>query len=183
MTNRLAIQLNALALLIITLVLCGAYYFQFIWYDLPCPLCLLQRLAMAMMMVGLILNIRQRIRSSHYGIILLSAVFGAAVAVRQILLHIVPGTGNYGKAFFHLHDYTWALIVFVTSMLALGLMLMSEQQYQLDGSERPQRKNKTISIIIWLAIIVVMANVITSLLECGFGACPDNPVNYLFIFH
>mgnify|MGYP006198665043 CR=1 FL=1 len=43
---------------------------------------------------------------------------GGAVSARQILLHIVPGSGSYGDAFFGLHFYTWALIVF--SLIVIG---------------------------------------------------------------
>ena len=31
---------------------------------------------------------------------------------------------------------------------------------------------------VWLVIALVAPNVISTLLECGFGACPDNPVSY-----
>ncbi|HTE77474.1 MAG TPA: hypothetical protein VK653_12175 [Xanthobacteraceae bacterium] len=31
---------------------------------------------------------------------------------------------------------------------------------------------------VWLVIAHVAPNVISTLLECGFGACPDNPVSY-----
>lgn len=31
---------------------------------------------------------------------------------------------------------------------------------------------------VWLVIALTAANVVTTLLECGFGACADNPVVY-----
>jgi hypothetical protein len=31
---------------------------------------------------------------------------------------------------------------------------------------------------VWLVLALITLNVISSLLECGFGACPDNPLAY-----
>jgi hypothetical protein len=31
---------------------------------------------------------------------------------------------------------------------------------------------------VWLVLALTVLNVISTLLECGFGACPDNPVAY-----
>jgi hypothetical protein len=31
---------------------------------------------------------------------------------------------------------------------------------------------------VWLVIALTALNVVSTLLECGFGACPDNPVAY-----
>jgi hypothetical protein len=31
---------------------------------------------------------------------------------------------------------------------------------------------------VWLVIALVALNVVSTLLECGFAACPDDPVNY-----
>jgi hypothetical protein len=33
-------------------------------------------------------------------------------------------------------------------------------------------------IAVWLVIALTAANVVTTLLECGFGACADNPLVY-----
>jgi hypothetical protein len=30
----------------------------------------------------------------------------------------------------------------------------------------------------WLFVAVALANAVSTLLECGFGACPDNPTEY-----
>ena len=43
MSEKLTATLNALALLAISIVLLFAFYAQFAYGELPCPLCLLQR--------------------------------------------------------------------------------------------------------------------------------------------
>jgi len=36
-------------------------------------------------------------------------------------------------------------------------------------------------IAMWLFLVLVAANMVSTLLECGFGACPDNPTHYLWL--
>ena len=55
---------------------------------------------------------------------LLAALFGMAVAGRQILLHITPGTGSYGAPLFGLHFYTWSFLLFAASDGALALLTL-----------------------------------------------------------
>ena len=91
MTRSLAVALNALGLYAIALVLAAAFAAQLLLGELPCPLCLLQRIQFALLAIGPILNVRFGPRPSHYAASLLVAAAGAAFAMRQILLHITPG--------------------------------------------------------------------------------------------
>jgi len=98
MTPANAMKLNAVALYAISAVLLVAFYFQFELGELPCPLCLLQRVAFTALAVGPILTLRHGPRPGHYGLIILAALLGAAIASRQVLLHIMPGDAGYGSA-------------------------------------------------------------------------------------
>src|SRR3979409_2045118 len=98
MTRSLAVALNALGLYGVALVLAAAFAAQLLLNELPCPLCLLQRIQFTMLAVGPILNIRFGPRPSHYALSLLAAAAGAAFAMRQVLLHIMPGDSGYGSA-------------------------------------------------------------------------------------
>jgi disulfide bond formation protein DsbB len=102
MTPANAMKLNAVARYAISAVLLVAFYFQFALGELPCPLCLLQRVAFTALAVGPILTLRHGPRPGHYGLIVLAALLGAAIASRQVLLHIIPGDAGYGSA---LHGY------------------------------------------------------------------------------
>ncbi len=108
MTQTRAILLNALSLYGVALVLAAAFAAQFVLHELPCPLCLLQRILFATLAIGPILNIRFGPRPSHYALSLLAAVAGAIASKRQVLLHIMPGDGGYGSALLGYHYYTWA---------------------------------------------------------------------------
>ena len=88
-------------------MLAAAFAAQLLLHELPCPLCLLQRILFAMLAIGPILNIRLGPRPSHYALSLLAAVAGGRLSTRQVLLHIMPGDAGYGTALLGYHYYTW----------------------------------------------------------------------------
>ena len=176
MTRALAMTLNVLGLYAVAAVLAGAFAAQLLLGELPCPLCLLQRIAFAMLAVGPILNVRYGSRPSHYALSLLAAAGGAAFATRQVLLHILPGDPGYGTALLGYHYYTWALIAFAVAILLISAMLLFDRQFAPD--DPPQRPGRFASLAVWLVIVLVALNVVSTLLQCGFGACADDPVVY-----
>jgi disulfide bond formation protein DsbB len=178
MTRSFAIALNALGLYAIAAVLAAAFAAQLILHELPCPLCLLQRIQFAMLAIGPILNIRHGPRPSHYALSLLAALAGAAFATRQVLLHIMPGDPGYGSALLGYHYYTWALIGFCIAIVAIAAILLFDRQFKPDNATPPAKAGVFAQTAVWLVIALTAANVIATLVECGFGACPDNPVDY-----
>jgi len=175
-TPARAIFLNTLSLYAVALVLAVAFAAQLLLNELPCPLCLLQRIMFALLAVGPILNVRFGPRPSHYAMSLLAALVGAVVSTRQVLLHILPGDTGYGTALFGYHYYTWALIGFVAAIILLSMVLLFDRQFEKNASPRPA--GAFASLAIWLVIALTIANVGSTLLECGFKACADNPVVY-----
>ena len=91
MSPAVAVRLNALGLYAISGVLLVAFYWQLAYDELPCPLCLLQRVAFTALAVGPILTIRHGPKPQHYGLVVIGALLGAAISARQMLLHIMPG--------------------------------------------------------------------------------------------
>ena len=183
MTQTRAIMLNALSLYAIALVLAAAFAAQFILHELPCPLCLLQRILFATLAIGPILNIRFGPRTSHYAMSLLAAAAGAVASTRQVLLHILPGDTGYGSALLGYHYYSWALIGFIAAIVLLAAILLFDRQFTDDGTALPADGGVFAQIAVWLVIALTAANVATTLLECGFGACADNPVVYELLKH
>jgi disulfide bond formation protein DsbB len=170
--------LNTLALAGICAILGLAFLWQIAYRELPCPLCLLQRVAFVLVGMGLLLNVRFGPSPLHYGIILLSALGGAFVAGRQVLLHIAPGDPGYGSAFIGMHFYTWAFIAFVVIMVWVGLMLIVDRHATDQPSAMPF--DSFTGFLLWLFFLLVVGNVASTLLECGFGPCADNPVAYMW---
>jgi disulfide bond formation protein DsbB len=175
-TRSLAVALNALGLCAIALVLAAAFAAQLLLDELPCPLCLLQRIQFTLLAVGPILNVRFGPRPSHYAASLLVAAAGAAVAMRQILLHIMPGDPGYGSALLGYHYYTLAFIGFAAAIVLIAAMLLFDRQFEDDA--QPVAVGAFARTGVWLVIGLTALNVISTLLECGFAACPDNPVAY-----
>jgi disulfide bond formation protein DsbB len=183
MTRAFAVTLNALSLYAVALVLAAAFAAQLVLHELPCPLCLLQRIQFAVLAIGPIMNIRWGPRPRHYALSLLAAAAGAAFSTRQILLHIMPGDAGYGTALFGYHYYTLALFGFAAAIVLLAGMLMFDRQFEQDGAKPPVAASTFAAIAVWLVIALTALNVVSTLLECGFAACADNPVVYELLKH
>ena len=171
-------SLDTLALFALSGILLVAFYYQLARSELPCPLCALQRVGFIVAGAGLILNLRVGYSPAHYGLVLLTAVAAGAASLRQIALHIVPGTGHYGSALFGLHFYTWAFVGYGALVAYVGVMLLLEARAPL--RDRVPHAGRSQWLACWLFVALAAANVVSFLLECGFGPCPDNPVGYLW---
>ena len=174
--RRIFVWLNVAALFAICIVLLAAFAFQFGRHELPCPLCILQRIGFAALAVGPILNLRYGARPGHYAITLLAAVAGAGVAMRQVLLHIAPGDPGYGTPFLGFHYYTWAFILFSLAIVLSSFALLFEEQFDRALQAAPLPGMAAVSV--WLVIVLTAANFLNVFVECGFSQCPDNPVRY-----
>ena len=177
MTRSFAVTLNALGLYAVAAVLAAAFAAQWLLHELPCPLCLLQRIQFAVLAIGPIMNVRWGPRPSHYAVSLLAAAAGAAFSTRQVLLHIMPGDAGYGTALFGFHYYTLAFIGFAAAIVLLAAMLLFDRQFEDDGAT-PPIGGAFARTAVWLVIVLTALNVISTLVECGFGACAENPVVY-----
>lgn len=178
MTRSLAVTLNALSLYAVALVLTAAFAAQLVLHELPCPLCLLQRIQFAALAIGPILNVRFGPRPSHYALSLFAAAAGFAFSTRQVLLHIMPGDAGYGTALLGFHYYTLALIGFAVAIILIAAILLFDRQFERDDAAPEVPTGMYAAIAVWLVIGLTALNVGSTLLECGFGACADNPVVY-----
>jgi disulfide bond formation protein DsbB len=176
MSASIIARLNALALYAIALALMTAFYFQLAFGELPCPLCMLQRLGLVALGVGPVLALRLGPRPSYYGLTLLAALIGAGIAARQVMLHIVPGDPGYGSTFLGYHFYTWAFLCFAATILAVAVLLLFDQIFTTPAVA-PQLGMFEMGAI-GLLIVLTVLNAASAVLECGFAGCPANPVRY-----
>ena len=174
MNQRQITLLNLSGLLVNTAILLGALVLQLALYELPCPLCLLQRVGLTIVMFGFMLNVIYGTQARHKGVILLGALFGASVALRQVFLHIIPGTPGYGSALLGYHLYTWAFVVFAMNILGVAVISLLWNE-----KERVHTLSISGRVSCMIAMTVVLANVASALVECGpHLQCADNPVHY-----
>jgi disulfide bond formation protein DsbB len=178
MNARIAIVLNAVALYAVALVLGLGFVFQLALNELPCPLCLLQRVALIALAVGPILNVRYGPRPSHYAMSVLAALVGVSVSIRQVLLHILPNDSGYGSAIAGLHYYSWAALIFVLAIVLIALVLLFDRQFE---SAAPPSVPVFAVVAVVLVMLVAAANIGSTLLECGTTWCPENPVRYILL--
>jgi len=172
-------SLDTLALFALSGILLVAFYYQLALSELPCPLCALQRVGFIVAGAGLILNLRVGYSPAHYGLVLLTAVAAGSASLRQIALHVVPGTGHYGSALFGFHFYTWAFVGYGALIAYVGVMLLLEAR--APARDRAPPAGPLAAIACWLFVALAAANVASFLLECGFGPCPDTPLGYLWM--
>ena len=178
MSADLSRLLNAIGLLGIGTVLTLAFVDQIWFRDLPCPLCILQRAGFFAAGFGIALNLIFGPKPSHYGIAILGAVAGAAISLRQILLHIVPGTGSYGNPVFGLHLYTWAFIAAVLIAVGCAVMLLDDRQFSRAEPMSVRLKVLPLSALL-LFLALAIANVASTIALCGGGLCPESPKDYM----
>lgn len=173
--------LNILALFGISGVLLFAFFWQVVYAELPCPLCLLQRAAFVMAGVGFLLNVRYGASSLHYAVVIASAAVGMIAASRQVLLHIAPGDPGFGSPFLGMHFYTWALVGYFALIVFSAFMLALDRR-AIDNA-KPLVVGTAALVAMWLFFVLVVANAASTTLECGFGPCPDDPVEYQWLPH
>lgn len=158
-------------------ILILAFAFQIIYHELPCPLCLYQRLGFFGIVLGYLLNLRFGFKPSHYAVVILSALFTSFVALRQIALHVVPGTGSYGDPIFGFHLYTWSFIIAMIILASTTLMMSFDRQYTNVHFGNGQFK-ALVNVLFMITTLLLGLNVASVYLECGFKSCPENPTEY-----
>ena len=180
-------MLNFAGMMAMIGILLGAYVYQFSYRDLPCTLCLLQRLAMVGIAFGAAMNVRLGPDPRHYGVCLVSALFGLAISVRQTLLHINPyfdtntaqptleATANppFGEAVMGLNLYVWGVLIFAVVILAVGVTQLFRGQFESRSTE-PEWLGRLASTGVAILFVVAALLTVTTFMECGFGDCPNN---------
>lgn len=163
---------NLLGLVGVCFILLIAFYQQFVFHELPCPLCLLQRAAIVGMGIGLVFNLMIKFREAHYGLIILSAITGLMIALRQIFLHVSPHDNGFGEPFLGLHLYSWAALIFLSAIIVTSLLLL------LDKWAGHIETNPVSRGLVLVFLLIVSVDTVSSFLECGVTGCPDNPTEY-----
>lgn len=160
---------NALLILVLMGVILSAFYQEFTVQGNPCPLCLLQRIAMVGVATSTMMNLRFGIRIRHYALGLASAVFGASVSVRQILLHICPSFSEFGYPVLGYSLFTWAFFVFCSCVVAIIIFLFLYKPEQRKTVQMNGFEKFTFAVL----ALIVLVNLLIAFSLCGFGSCPD----------
>src|ERR1700681_4316507 len=114
-----------LMLLILAAILTAAMVMQYAFGEIPCPLCLLQRVAMFGCCFGLIRQLRSGASERGTGISLIFAVLLLVISVRQTLLDLFPRPGHdyVGSAILGIHMPVWSILIAVALLLGFAIRL------------------------------------------------------------
>ncbi len=179
--NRLGIWLNTLGLYGVCAALLVAFYYQLVLFELPCPLCLLQRVGIILIGFGFLFNVRFGIKNFHYATSLIGCVVAGIIGSRQAFLHILPGDSGYGSTFLGMHFYSWTVVASVIGIIAVALMIMLKKDTATVENAAPFFLPEKIGA--FLFAVLIAANLVSTVLECGAGQCDDNPTFYQLLGH
>jgi len=178
--QRLIALVNYLYLLVMMMVIAGiltaAMVMQYAKGELPCPLCLLQRVAMFGVCFGIIQNFRHGFSYQNTGYSLLFTILLLVVSVRQTLLDIYPRPGHayIGSAVLGLHMPVWSIIIALSLLTAYAakLAVLGGDEYL---EEIPASRFPLISRLGDVASLYVIAicavNFVSVVLQCGLEEC------------
>lgn len=172
-------------------VVCGGLLFQFVRWEHPCPLCIVQRMFMLLACIGAGHIVRQGLTGAiarrdymmGWGLALVACVAGSFASWRQTMLHILPGDQGYGSEVFGLHLYVWAWILFQASVLAIGILMAfahttADRSIPEYGAYQPVGR-----IALWFLGMVIVVNLVAVFLEEGLHwFLPDDPTRYQFFY-
>jgi disulfide bond formation protein DsbB len=182
-SNKIGFWLAHLFVLAYCVVLLAAFGVQFIKGEYPCPLCMLQRMAMVLATLGPAFIIARTRKgdvslpdfATGYGLSIVAAVAGGLISTRQVLLHIVPPDPGYGEPVMGLHLYTWALITFVVVIVFCGISMIFADALVPRGVQFGLVSKLTLGLF----LLIVAAELVTTFFLEGFNwFLPDDPSGY-----
>lgn len=155
-------------------VLTAAMVIQYAYGELPCPLCLLQRVAMLGVCFGIMQSFRNGFSDHNLGYSLLFSVFLLVVAARQTLLDIYPRPGHeyVGSAILGLHMPVWSILIALALITAVAVKLCVVGTE--DGARPPERKSlvgRLAAVLSLYIIAIALINFGSVVVQCGLGQC------------
>jgi disulfide bond formation protein DsbB len=185
---RLIVLAAAANVWVLVLILAAAFGAQLVFGEPPCPLCVVQRIALMLCALGP-LYVLARARDGALtggdvavgnGLTILAALVGAAVSTRQVLLHILPGDAGFGSPVLGLHLYTWCLIAFVVQIAASGVMLLGGAWLQEGKVAWQGVAWRLAPATAGAFVLIVVANLLSVVAEAGLNwDLPSDPTGYL----
>ena len=166
-------------------MLAGGFWVQVVRSEMPCPLCMAQRMALTLAAIGpawVLLQCRFGHRDGASMLVrgmavsALGAMAGLIIGTRQILLHILPGDTGYGTPVLGLALYIWVVIACLAILLITSITILLHDRLE----PRPVSSlNPFTAVSLWLLAILTIGNAGSAFLESGFSLfLPGNPTGY-----
>ena len=160
-------------MLIMAAVLTTAMVFQYHGGEIPCPLCLLQRVAMFGVCFGAILHFRHGYCARHDGASMLSALLLLIISTRQTLLDIYPRPGHsyIGSAVLGLHMPVWSIVIAVAILLAFAIKLTVLGGEGLRDRQTSPALGRVAQGLSLYVVAICLINLGSVIVQCGADAC------------
>src|SRR6185312_17557822 len=155
-------------------ILTFAQILQFKGGEIPCPLCLLQRVAMLGVCFGLIRDLREQPSLHNAGLSMIFALLLLVISVRQTLLDIYPRPGHeyIGSAIFGIHMPMWSVLIAAALLFAFAVKFAVLGE---GGKLTPLKKFPALASMAKLLSLYVIAlcvvNFVSVVVQCGADAC------------
>jgi disulfide bond formation protein DsbB len=174
---RLPATLNDLfqlaMLLTMAAILTAAMVLQYDGGEIPCPLCLLQRVAMFGVCFGIIMHFRHGYSARNDGVGMLFALLLMMVSVRQTLLDIYPRPGHsyIGSAVLGLHMPVWSVVIAMAILAAFAIKFAILGDEHLRDKPPPAPLGRLAKLLSLYVIAIALINLGSVVLQCGADAC------------
>ena len=162
-----------LMLAVLAAILTAAMVMQYAFGEIPCPLCLLQRVAMFGCCFGLIRQLRSNNSERGTGIALIFTVLLLVISVRQTLLDLFPRPGHdyVGSTVFGIHLPVWSVIISVALLLGFAIRLaLFGGAHNTADAERHLPRTVVRALVIYLVVICAI-NFLSVVAQCGLDQC------------
>lgn len=160
-------------MLAVVVILSIAMYMQYFLNEIPCPLCLLQRVAFLGIGYGAMMHFRGSPYIRAIGFALMFIFFLEIISLRQSLLDIYPRPGHewVGSTVLGIHMPVWSFLISLIILLFISLdMIIIEQNTRISISKY-FLLNKLANILTLILIIICAINFVSVILQCGFYNC------------
>ena len=164
---QLAMMLTMAAILTAAMVL------QYDGGEIPCPLCLLQRVAMFGVCLGIIMHFRHGYSARNDGVSMLFALLLMILSVRQTLLDIYPRPGHsyIGSAVLGLHMPVWSVVIAMAILAAFAIKFAILGDEHLRDRPPPAALGRLAKLASLYVIAIALINFGSVILQCGVDAC------------
>jgi disulfide bond formation protein DsbB len=175
--GRLPATLNDLFLfammLTIAAILTVAMVLQYYGGEIPCPLCLLQRVAMFGVCFGIMLHFRHGTSARNDGLSMLFALLLLIISVRQTLLDIYPRPGHsyIGSAILGLHMPVWSVVIATAILLAFAIKLAVLGDGHRHDPQPSPALGRLARLLSLYVIMICLINFGSVFVQCGVDAC------------
>ncbi len=160
-------------MLVVAAILTTAMILQYYGGEIPCPPCLLQRVALFGVCFGIIMHFRHGYSARNDGVGMLFALFLLIVSARQTLLDIYPRPGHsyIGSAVLGLHMPVWSVVIAVAILLAFAIKFAALGSAQLRDPPTSPALGRIARLLSLYVVVICLINFASVVLQCGVGAC------------